>query len=73
MKKIILVVLLLVFIAYGAFINTFYRPYNNDMFSDIGNNIVFIPTVYIMTLLFYGKYILGWYKDIFVYLIFYQL
>jgi hypothetical protein len=55
-------------------INTFYRPYiySNKIYdygiADIGNNLFFIPAIYLMTILIYKKPIFGYVKDIYFHL-----
>ena len=56
--------LLILFFLYGLLINSYYRPYifknniNDFGIADIGNNIIFIPAVYIFLHIIKTKFIL---------------
>jgi len=64
------IILALVFLFLGFFLSTFYRPYiyENKIqdfgIADVGNNIVFIPAVYFLTLSYRGNYLWSKYGDI---------
>jgi hypothetical protein len=74
-KRKAIVSLILCFI-YNFFINSYYRPfiYKNNIndlgFADIGNNIIFIPSIYLLLFLIRGKHIFSKYKDIVFHLCF---
>lgn len=57
-------------------LSSIYRPfiYSNNIndygLADVGNNIIFIPGVYFMILLFRKKPFLGFYKDIYFHVLF---
>ena len=40
------IILICISIIYGLFVNMYYRKHFNDIISDIGSNIIFIPFVY---------------------------
>ena len=62
--------LTLLFFIYSLIVNTLYRPYvyKNKIFdyglADIGNNVAFIPGVYLVSFLVKKKFIISKYLDI---------
>jgi uncharacterized protein YneF (UPF0154 family) len=69
-NKNMLKLILILNIIFGFFINTFFRPYiysnniNDFGIAGMGNNFLFIPSVYIMLYLFKIKFIFDKYKDV---------
>lgn len=61
---------------YGLLINTFWRPFayankiNDFGFADIGNNLTFVPVVYLFNNLISCKYMISKYIDIWLIFIF---
>lgn len=69
-KRILLYFFFFIFLNYV--LSSLYRPYiyenkiNDIGLADVGNNILFVPGVYFLTLLVRGKPLYGYYKDIFL-------
>ena len=70
MKKKEIIIYTIILIIIGFILSSIYRPYvysnniNDFGIADIGNNVIFIPAVYFLTILINKKPIFGIFKDI---------
>ncbi len=68
--------LLVILFIYNFIVNSYYRPfiYKNNIndfgFADVGNNFIFIPSIYLLFFLFRNKFFFSKYKDIIFHLLF---
>jgi hypothetical protein len=73
MKKMKVIIIFSICLIYGILINTYYRPFiytnkiNDHGLADIGNNIAFVPAVYLLGLLKLKKYYVSRYYDIMIF------